>query len=391
MRYRAFGIGFVLLGFAATGTMGCFNVASDCYLFVDCNGAAGGGGGGTGGTGGTTTNPPDCIPSNISSPVDDTCGVFVSSSMGKDSNAGISKGAAVATLEKAMEIATAKGKPIYACAETFTEALALKDDATFYGGLDCTKGWTHVGPAKKTTWTAAADVMPVHVLAGARIAMEDVAIVAMDAKVAGGSSIGVLAEAGTQIDFAHCDVSAGAGAAGTDGAAFDMPAMSGAEGNAGGEACSAAVVTTAEPMPNACDPGDPADDSIGGAGGIGQQSSGGDGSNGKPTGSDNRGIGEDVMACTGGTSGDDGAAGTSGIGATGPGSIGPGGYTGVGGGDGKKGSAAQGGGGGGGTKGVVTCAAEPMKGGASGGSGGSGGCPGEGGKGARPAAPRSRS
>src|SRR5262245_19171435 len=47
-----------------------------------------GGQSGTGGEGGGGGPPAGCIPSEASGPVEDTCGVFVSSSMGDDGNAG---------------------------------------------------------------------------------------------------------------------------------------------------------------------------------------------------------------------------------------------------------------------------------------------------------------
>ena len=53
-------------------------VGLDRFTFGDDTGGTGG----TGGTTTTTTNPPDCIPSNISSPVDDTCGVFITMNPG---------------------------------------------------------------------------------------------------------------------------------------------------------------------------------------------------------------------------------------------------------------------------------------------------------------------
>jgi hypothetical protein len=290
-----------------------------------------------------------------------------------------SKQSPYATLAKA--VAAADGAPIYACAETFTEATALKSDTTFYGGLDCANAWAYVGSEKKTLWTATADAVPLHLVAGARVALEDFAISAADAGKAGGSSIAVLAEVGTKLRLAQCDVAAGNGAPGENGTAEDMPAASGVDGNAGGEACSGNMIFGGGEAVNACDPNDPNDDSIGGSGGIGQTSSGGDGSDGQPDGTANGGKGEGAAVCTDGSAGDDGTPGLEGIGATGTGTLGPEGYTGVSGGDGQKGKTAQGGGGGGGTKGMAVCMLEALKGGAAGGSGGSGGCAGRGGKG----------
>jgi len=325
----------------------------------------------------TTTNPPECIPSNISGPIDDDCGVFVSSSKGKDTNAG-TKEAPFATLARALDAAS--GKAVYACSETFSEALALKDDATFYGGLDCAKDWAHVGPAKKTTWTADADATPVHVLAGARITMADFVIAATDASAAGGSSIALLAEAGTQVHLDHCDVSAGNGAAGADGELPSGTGTAGEVGSAGTDACTQdAFAAPGSGGQLTCDAANVA----GGDGGNGtKNTSGGDGSDGKPSGVTGLGgKGQDVgVTCDmggDGAAGAPGVAGEAGLGAPeSPGTWGPGGYTGVAGSDGKPGQPGQGGGGGGGGKGCANAKAGP-----SGGGGGSGGCAGAGGKG----------
>jgi hypothetical protein len=112
-----------------------------------------GGGGSDGGT------PVECVPSESTAIVADTCGVFVAVS-GDDSNDG-TKDSPVATLGKAVELAGAgSSKRVYACAETFEEALVLDGGIEMYGGLDCAKGWAYAGATSKTTLTAEADAIP---------------------------------------------------------------------------------------------------------------------------------------------------------------------------------------------------------------------------------------
>ncbi len=369
----------VLVAFVGLGICGaaCSNYYEDAYLRLTDPALATTSTGGTGGGGGA---PPDCIPSNISSPVEETCGVFVSASKGKPGNPG-TKAKPFATLADAIE--GSQGKPIYACAETFTEALALKDDATLYGGLDCTKEWAHVGPAQKTTWTAEADAVPVHVLAGARVAMEDFAIVAADATTAGGSSIALLAEAGTQVGLSQCEVTAGNGAAGADGKVPLGTGTAGVTGNNGTGACIQDVF--APPGSGGqltCD----ATNVAGGIGGLGTADmTGGDGSKGQPlVAGGGAGLGQGVnVDCATDGKGGDGASGTLGEPGLGApmslGTLDPTGFTGVPGAEGKSGEPGQGGGGGGGGKACANGKAGP-----SGGGGGSGGCAGAGGKGGGP-------
>src|SRR5262249_46222020 len=114
------------------------------------------------GTGGNDGGPPpECVPSQNASAVDDTCGVFVSSSLGDDANAG-SKAAPLKTLGAAL--AKAKGRPVYACGESFMESggVALAEDAVLYGGLDCAKEWVF-DMTKKTQLTADADTIALRI------------------------------------------------------------------------------------------------------------------------------------------------------------------------------------------------------------------------------------
>jgi hypothetical protein len=329
--------------------------------------------GGAGGHGGDSGPPPGCVPNESVDPVGDACGVFVSSSLGDDGSPGTK-----AKPLKTIQAALAKGKPVYACGEGFTEAVSIAESVTLYGALSCAKGWVY-DAAKKTQLTAGADAIPLTVSKAATSAeVNDFAITAADAMKDGGSSIAVLA-AQAAVSFARCDVAAGNGKAGVAGAAFGSAAQAGVDGNAGKDACTASIVVPGGSVTNTCGGGD----STSGSGGIGDVAQGGAGSPGLPLGSMNFGAGDMGSGCGAGSKGDDGAAGTSGTGATGLGTLSASGFAGVSGGDGGPGAVAQGGGGGGGAKGETTASACPsgMGGGASGGSGASGGCGGLGGKG----------
>ncbi len=339
---------------------------------------------GGGGTGSSQGKDPGCVPTILTSTVHKDCGVFVSSSQGDDGNDGDgSQTKPYATIGKAL--GAAKDRRIYLCAETFTEAVHLNADATIYGGLDCASAeWKWNSATKKTEISPEAGQVPLVLDPGVAARVENVALRAKDAVEAGGSSIAIIATPGAELELTRCDVEAGAAKDGAAGENFAMSAAGGTTGDPGAEACTAAIVVPGAGVTNACDEVDLNDNSISGAGGIGQEAIGGDGSKGSPGTTDNRGLGEDAAACTNGTPGEDGTPGTSGAGAQGTGSITAQGYAGRPGDPGDKGKPGQGGGGGGGAKGgtgVGKCPNMASTGGASGGSGGSGGCAGAGGKG----------
>ncbi|WP_207217624.1 PGRS family protein [Sorangium cellulosum] len=335
------------------------------------------------------TTPADCVPSENADAVDDACGVFVSSS-GSDGNAA-TKEAPLKTLGAALARAEKGKRRVYACAERFDEAVEVAGSVTIYGGLDCASGWGWVGEQRKTTLTAGAGEIPLVMRGGGgevNVRVEDVhvqarGIEAGDVTLAGASSIAAVAEE-VSVELARCVLEAGEAAAGAEGAAYETSAMGGAEGNSGGEACSAEIVVTGGVKNDCGTPDDPSDDSRGGSGGNGEADTGVPGAPGTPEDLMNGGKGESAAACTDGTAGKEGAAGEPGAGATGLGAIGASGYVGVAGREGTKGSTAQGGGGGGGAKGGAgadKCMLAESAGGASGGSGGAGGCGGAGGRG----------
>lgn len=131
-------------------------------------GAASLGGGGTGGGG----IDPGCVPSEASEPVAETCGVFVSSSLGNDDTGDGTKDAPYATITKA----ESDDKNIYACAETFDEAVELMSGQSLFGGLDCADGWNYTG--EKTEINGPANAITLKIGGGGDYRVEDCAVTA---------------------------------------------------------------------------------------------------------------------------------------------------------------------------------------------------------------------
>jgi hypothetical protein len=297
--------------------------------------------------------------------------VFVSSSKGTDGNGGV-KAAPAKTIGHAIEQAKNKGARVYACAEQFTEAVTIADGVTIYGGLDCTSAWAYIGATKKTALTADADAIPLLVMSTASgTAIYDVAITAADAMKDGGSSIALLDD-GAELLLERVDLVAGAGKAGTPGAA-QVQVMTPATADGTNGAISM-MCTLAGPIAggvggtNMCG-------AIGTNGGIGGQglasTPGGMGGDGVPLGASNGGVGQSAASCDPGVKGSDGTPGTPGTGARGPGALSASGYAAPMAIPGDVGAPGRGGGGGGGAKSCDGTHAGP-----SGGGGGAGGCPG---------------
>jgi hypothetical protein len=346
----------------------------------------------SGGDGGT---PPGCIPAADNKTIADDCGVFVSSTVGDDNSGDGSQAKPLKTLAAAVEQAGATGKPVYACAEQHTGSVTLASRIAIYGGLDCADAWTYVGTTKKSVLVGDADEVALTIRKNAEDAtVADFTIKAKDATKEGGSSVAMLAD-GATAELVRCELIAGIGAKGADGAPGEpngTAAAGGAPGNAGKDACSDLDGT---PGPDPTLPGGmkiindcSGDVSVGGGGGDSDVLVGGGGEVGQTGRAGQAGAGEPAMgmwSClVGSGKGNDGSSGEAGIfgaGAIGSGAISASGYMGTSGGAGTSGKAGQGGGGGGGAKGGMICSGNPGA-GASGGSGGAGGCgglPGQGG------------
>lgn len=385
----------LLLAAGFVAGWGCVDHLDDCLWNGECLVGTRGAGGGGGGGGGTID--PGCVPSENAKPIASICGVYVSSSLGDDGAAG-TQSAPVRTLGQALALAKQQGKPVYACAETFAEALKVDAGSVIYGGLSCASGWLYVGASTKTAIEPAADPAAVNqiamVFSGAgKTHIEDVSVKAPDATLAGGSSIGALADGGS-VELVRSELTAGNGMKGAKGETPSDPVgpsdpndaairgvngvaacMGNASGTQGGAGMVNSLCTTA----------------IGGDGGAGHVMLGDKGADGQPLPSPNPnskglgGAGDDGSGsgCNAGFGGQIGAIGASGVGAAASsyGTLTSAGFVGASGGAGAQGGPGQGGGGGGGAKGKSPGAPCTTGNGASGGGGGAGGCGGNGGLG----------
>ncbi|WP_438018925.1 hypothetical protein WMF18_07515 [Sorangium sp. So ce315] len=365
-------------------------------------------------SGSPDADPPKdpCVPSESTGPVDETCGVFVSVSLGSPEGTG-TKSAPFSSLQEAIQRAAEPNGTgrVYACAgegEQFSEVVEVPGGVTLHGGLDCNSDWRWLGGETKTELTADEGMIPL-TMGGSSgtVRIEDLRVVAKSTaqqhEGAGLSSIAAVAH-GTAVELVRCEIEAGDAAPGADGASVMERAGQGASGLPGLNACSR---NDSSPVPgglsvtNDCGtPGDTTDDSTGGRGGSGFPERGSAGEHGQPrdpanSAQENGGAGWSMLAprCTPGLVGSNGAIGTPGAGATGPGAISMTGYAGVAGRSGDRGAPGQGGGGGGGARGEVGADLSTYvcrdgvavdRGGASGGSGGAGGCGGQGGSGGFP-------
>ncbi|NUN51729.1 MAG: hypothetical protein HUU06_02930, partial [Planctomycetaceae bacterium] len=342
--------GISVVGFLVPAiSFGCIEPENNCLRARDCP-PPGAGATGMGAGGSDAGTSPMCIPSQAEGAVDDKCGIFVSASVGNDSNAG-TKGSPVKTIGHAILEANGTDRPIYVCNESFNEVVEAPAGMELYGGLDCANGWTW-SDAGRTTLTASPDSVPLKLTSGTALTrIENFAVTAADAMQSGGSSIAAIIDNVTA-EISFCELTAGAARDGADGQTDITPAMEGVDGQPGIAAC--------DPMAMA----------LGGTGGMvtcdGIMSQGGNGGNGGiPTadivgqnGSPGQpgdvaggtGQPDDAGACTIGQIGADGTPGTVGNGGTEIGSLSISGIAGGNGQNGGTGTPGQGGGGGGGSK-----------------------------------------
>ena len=333
---------------------------------------------------------PVCTADPASAPAEDDCGVFVSSSLGDDASPGTRK-QPVRTFERAISLARKGPLRVYACAETFPEAVTVPSGVELWGGLDCARDWSYLGGDNLTVLAPEPDLVPLKVEKGEEggiSTLADLRLEAADASVPGGSSIAMLVLTDTAVELRRSELVAGDGAKGAPGArGGELPAKGGAPGSSGAAACSADSVPGAPPAITACGEVQ----TVGGKGGDGSAALGGSGNDGQPELVPNPegwglgGAGETAaLQCHHGEDGENGTDGAHAEGARRAGRITFQGWEGERGGDGGNGRPGQGGGGGGGSRGgSFSCGLGPNtpKGGASGGSGGGGGCGGRGGKG----------
>jgi hypothetical protein len=373
---------------------GCSNDADDCSERLRCGqGGAGGeagqggdaGNGGNGGQGGGT--PAGCVPADEENPVANTCGIFVSSSLGTAGNAG-TKEAPVPTIAEALSISN--GKPIYLCGEAFDEAVDMQAGTDVYGALDCANGWAYA-PAQKTLVSGPANTIAWKISGAGATTLSDLAITAASATDDGQSSIAMLVDAAT-VTLERCELTAGDGAQGADAPLdLDDPMLDGGDGQDGSDedmlmnqACVAATGIIGGGGGQKTCQGTNVNGGRGGAGTpdtTGANGIAGNGPGGLLTGGV-PGMGEGAGGLCPGGAGISGNPGVPGAGAMGVGAVSASGYSGIPGGDGlTRGEDGNGAGGGGGAN---QCGTGNMFSGPSGGGGGSGGCggaPGVGGSG----------
>jgi hypothetical protein len=363
---------------------GCFDNEETCDRYNYCGdsgngGTSGGGQGGQGGggQGGQGGGPPvECIPSEAMGVVDDSCGVFVSSSKGTTGGAG-TKAEPVNTIAEALAVAA--GRPIYLCGETFAEAVVMEAGSDVFGALDCENDWAYKAGTKSQI-NAPANSIAWKVSGAGSSTIADVSVTGATATDPGASSIAMLVDSST-VDLVRSELTAGDGATGGNAPADpDDPtldgdaAVSGSNMNGMLVACVDAVgIFGGAPGEKTCAGSVNVD---GGNGGNGEtDATGGPGSPGNgPAGlmtGGAAGAGEPSAMCQG-AQGGPGDPGTPGLGATGNGSIDATGYTGPAGGPGLAGGGHGEGGGGGG--GANECGPGDNFAGPSGGGGGSGGC-----------------
>ncbi|KYF79958.1 hypothetical protein BE11_42015 [Sorangium cellulosum] len=368
----------------ATGTSGCYS--DNCAEVFLCESPP--------------PQPSPCDGDPATAPALDECGVFVSGH-GDDKSPG-TRAAPVRTLQHAIGLASSgRGdgqeatRRVYACGETFEEAISLPSGVDLWGGRGCEVGgdWSYGssfdGPNHPTTIAPPLGI-PLRVIdveQDATSMIFGVRAVAADASASDGkSSIAMVLSPGARAKVVSSEILAGNGKDGEPGDdAPSIRAMDGEEGNDGASACTADASVGALPVVTVCDDGIESTSGYGGNGGL---DVGGDGTQGQPESAENpdgkglAGTGAGTTPCSAGTDGADGASRGRAGGAAGEGYLTIDGWMGVRGEDGKKGGVGQGGGGGGGSKSrgpMVACPAGRPQRGAAGGSGGSGGCGGKGG------------
>jgi hypothetical protein len=182
--------------------------------------------------------PPGC-PVNAT-PADDPCvniealGVFVSKTLGSAApNGGNGTLAApFGSLQKGIAEAKLLKKRVYACAETYDEAITFENGVSVFGYFDCSKptSWTVIAPPASTGAGApppglrARIASPTSPAARANgvatdTVIESVDVVAPDAKAPSGSSVGLIAQNSPKLALSHVYVHAGVATKGDDGGA----------------------------------------------------------------------------------------------------------------------------------------------------------------------------
>lgn len=172
--------------------------------------------------------PPDVPPVSSGcdgkkTPAEDKCvlhesfGVFVSSSKGNDTNDG-TRARPYATLGKAVEVAKASARRVYACAETYAEpTVTLLEGVSIFGDITCANAGWAVAPSERAVLAATTNpaARARDIVTETRV--EGLMLHAPAGVVAGESSIGLVAANAAGLHFVAGGLVAAAAAAGSDG------------------------------------------------------------------------------------------------------------------------------------------------------------------------------
>lgn len=324
--------------------------------------------------------------------ISDKCGVFVQSGSTSPTEEG-TQAAPYHTLQKALD--NAGNKRVYACSSVmtpFAEAVTVAAPVEVYGNFECDKGWVFKAATRSVITGAAQNVSLTLTSLADGALIEGFKIFSASATGTSGESSVAVAVAAIDATLAECDVEAGDGAAGENGAAPAGPPTDGINASLPDSTANSACINPASLAGGTAGSRDCNDGvTAGGKGGKGgvtgiNSGDGASGANGTPVHavSGAGGPGQDaVSGCVPGAAGIAGSSGVVGAAGALPGNLslsGPASTDGVDGADGTRGSRGQGGGGGGGVKAGNFCPPGGSDGnGASGGGGGSGGCGGKGG------------
>lgn len=190
--------------------------------------------GGTDGPTGTDGGAPACDPNASPVPtclVNEATAVFVSSSLGADSNDG-SRAKPLKSIAAAIAAAAPTKKRVYACAETYDEAIAMVDGVSLFGYFDCTAASPWIVDTKKFA-TIHAPTSPAILARNLTLTtrIEGISALAPNAATPGGSSIGMLVDHAPTLVVATAKIQAGDAADGTDGTTPDAYALTNPDGS----------------------------------------------------------------------------------------------------------------------------------------------------------------
>lgn len=162
---------------------------------------------------------------------DEKRALFVSP-LGSDEDAG-TRAAPLATLTRALELAKKGGLDVYVCSATYEESLVIDGaGARIFGGFACEEGWARTTRPAELAPSEGIPLTIRHVSAPVRI--DKVSFMAPAATLPSQSAIAAVIVDGADVALTHVELSAGAGAAGSDGAPaeeFTSGAVNGVPGN----------------------------------------------------------------------------------------------------------------------------------------------------------------